>query len=294
MSTRIAYLCVIFIWSTTPLAIQWSSAGVGILFGVSARMLLGLFTAYTILYFSRQRFPWHSDALKTYLAAGLGIYTAMSCVYWASQYIPSGWISVVFGLSPIITGIMAYLVLREDALLPNKLLGMLLGVVGLLIIFDNSVESGNDFVLGVSAVLAGTICHSLSAVVIKRINARLSGIASTAGGLTLAVPMFLVTWSIFEGQMPVNIETRALYAILYLGIIASAIGFALYYYVLDRMEVSRVSLITLITPACALGLGKTFNGEIINPLIITGTVVIILGLVIYEYGQKFTGYLIKD
>ena len=286
MSTRIAYVGVIFIWSTTPLAIQWSSEGVGILFGVTARMLLGLSVACLLLYISRQKIPWHKDALKTYIASGLGIYTAMTCVYWASQYIPSGWISVVFGLSPIITGILAFVILREDALSSHKLIGMLLGFAGLLIIFDNSIESGMDFIFGVGAVLAGTFFHSTSAVIIKRINAGISGLASTAGGLMLAAPLFLLTWIMFEGHLPTSIDSRAFYAILYLGVIASAIGFALYYYVLTSMEVSRVSLITLITPVCALILGNVFNGEIISPVVLGGTGFILAGLIFYEHGQK--------
>ncbi|MBU2479196.1 MAG: EamA family transporter, partial [Gammaproteobacteria bacterium] len=41
MSMPAAFLGVILIWSTTPLAIQWSSEGGGFLFGVAARMWLG-------------------------------------------------------------------------------------------------------------------------------------------------------------------------------------------------------------------------------------------------------------
>ena len=286
MSTRIAYICVIFIWSTTPLAIKWSSEGVGIFFGVSARMVLGLLVAYLILYVMKSRLPWHRPALKTYFSSGLGIYSAMSCVYWASQYIPSGWISVVFGLSPIITGIMAVIMLREDALLPHKLLGMLLGFAGLLTIFGTGMHAGNNFIFGIAAVLAGTTFHSLSAVIIKQINAQLSGIASTAGGLTFAVPMFLVTFIIFEGNLPVEINNKSLYAIIYLGVIASAIGFALYYYILSNMEVSRVSLITLVSPVCALTLGNMLNGEDVSFLVLTGAGLIISGLLFYEYGDK--------
>ncbi len=43
VSVPAAFIGVVFIWSTTPLAIKWSSDGAGFLFGVGARMLLGLF-----------------------------------------------------------------------------------------------------------------------------------------------------------------------------------------------------------------------------------------------------------
>ena len=65
----------------------------------------------------------------------LALNFAMSCVYWAAQYIPSGLISVVFGLSPIATGAMAALWLGERALTPVRLLGIGVGIGGLAIIF---------------------------------------------------------------------------------------------------------------------------------------------------------------
>lgn len=286
MPLRIAYLGVILIWSTTPLAIQWSSESAGYLFGVTARMLLGMVAVYLILYFIRQKLPLHRRAVSTYLVSGTGIYTAMTCVYWAAQHIPSGWISVVFGLSPIITGMLAIFVLREDSLSFHKLSGMILGFAGLIVIFGNSINSGDQFLYGITAVLLGTFFHSLSAVVVKRINAGLSGFASTAGGLSFAAPLFLVTWILSEGSLPAEISTRTLYAIIYLGVIASAIGFAMYYYILSRMDVSRVSLITLITPVCALGLGNILNGESVSHLVITGTGFILSGLLFYEYGHR--------
>ena len=42
MSIAAAYIAVILIWSTTPLAIQWSSLGAGFSFAVMARMVIGL------------------------------------------------------------------------------------------------------------------------------------------------------------------------------------------------------------------------------------------------------------
>ena len=131
MSVPTAYLGVILIWGTTPLAIKWSGEGVGYLFGVTGRMVIGVLLAVALMQLLRLHFPWHVAARRTYLAAGLGIYLAMTAVYWAAQFIPSGWIAVVFGLSPIITGLMARLWLNERGLTPLRLLAMLLGLIGI-------------------------------------------------------------------------------------------------------------------------------------------------------------------
>ena len=291
MTTKIAYLGVIIIWSTTPLAIKWSSEGLGYLFGITSRMLLGLIVTVLIVHFLGLRIPWHRRAVQPYAAGGFGIYAAMNSVYWGAQYIPSGWVSVVFGLSPIITGAMAAAMLNEDALSRHRVLGIVLGFIGLFVVFSHGASKGGKFLCGIVAVLAGTSFHALSAVLIKRIDANVGGFAITAGGLSFAVPLLLVTWMLAGGAMPSEFPLRAVASIVYLGVVASAIGFAMYYYILRRMAVSRVSLIALITPVLALLLGNLLNGERLSAAIFVGTGCIVCGLVIYEFGPNMTARL---
>ena len=116
MSVPAAYLTVIVIWSTTPLAIQWSSIGVGYEFGVAARMLIGLLALLLIIRLRGLPLPWSRHARTVYLVSGLSLFIAMSLVYWSAQFIPSGWISVIFGLAPLITSAFASFILHENNL----------------------------------------------------------------------------------------------------------------------------------------------------------------------------------
>lgn len=284
MTTKLAYLALIFIWSTTPLAMKWSTEGPGYLLALGARLALGLFVVLFLIGLSSRSLPWHRRAVQTYLAGGLGIYFAMGSIYWGTQFIPSGWVSVVFGLSPIITGALASIVLKESALEPHKITGLILAVLGLAIIFARGAELGGDFLLGVFAVLFGTTSHAISAVRVKQLDASVGGSAITAGSLIVAVPLVALTFAMLDGEAPATISWRAGMAIVYLGIVASAVGFTLYYFVLARMSVSRVSLIALITPVIALLLGNLLNGEPISASIIFGTAAITTGLVIYQFG----------
>jgi len=67
----IAFVIVILIWSTTPIAIKWSGEGPGFLFGVTARMVIGVTLMLLLAYIKRTPVPWHRQAVYTYLAAGL-------------------------------------------------------------------------------------------------------------------------------------------------------------------------------------------------------------------------------
>ena len=96
------FLSVVVIWSTTPLAIQWSTLGSSFSFSVTSRMLIGLILCALILLFKQQKLSVHKQALANYSYAGAGIFITMSLVYFSALSIPSGLISVVFGLTPII------------------------------------------------------------------------------------------------------------------------------------------------------------------------------------------------
>ena len=293
VSIPIAYIGVILIWSTTPLAIQWSGDGVGYLFGITSRMILGMMAGLMVAGLFSIPLPWHAQARRTYLAAGLGIFFAMTSVYWSAQFIPSGWISVLFGLAPIVTGLLATFLLAERALDAARITGMLLGLAGLAIMLLGSQQLGPHAVWGIAGMVFSVSVYSASAVAVKRIGANVPALATTIGGLMVAVPL-LVALYFFTGEpLPVVVPTRALLSIVYLGLVGSVLGFALYYYVLRHVEATRVALITLVTPVLALMLGHLFNGEAVQPETVFGTAAILSGLLLFEYGQA-AGKWVRD
>lgn len=286
MRIQLAFLIVIAIWSTTPLAIKWSIADVGFLFGSTSRMLLGGVLSVLAVFLLRYTFVFSKKALLAYLASGIGIYIAMLFGYWGAMYIPSGWISVIWGLSPIFMGVIAYFVLKENSLTGYRVLGALLGVTGLGIIFLHGSTVGSHTALGVFLTLIGVLGQTGTAAWIKCINAKVNGLVMSAGGLVVSTPMFMVTWWIFDGVWPEKIESKVAGSILYLAFFGSVIGFSLYYYLLNHVEASKVSLITLITPVTALLLGYFLNNEVLGFSVILGTGLILLGLLSYEWGAK--------
>lgn len=287
MSVPAAFLGVVLIWSTTPLAIQWSSEGWGYLFGISGRMILGALVCAVLLQLLKPGLPWHRQARQTYLAAGVSIYGAMISVYWGAQYIPSGLIAVLFGLSPLMTGIIAAVLLGEKSFTVGKVFGMVLGLTGLISIFASDIVLVGDAWKGVLAVLFSAALQSFSGVWIKRIGSGLPGLTVTSGGLFVVAPLFLLTWFVFDGHIPEHMQVQAGMALIYLGVFGSALGFSLYFYLLKNMEANRVALITLLTPVLALMLGQLLNGELISREIVLGSCLIILGLVMHLWGDRF-------
>lgn len=286
MSLPAAFIGVVLIWSTTPLAIKWSSMGAGFLFGVTSRMVIGLLLCVLIMVMTGRRLRLDGVALQTYVAAGLGVWATMMCVYWAALYIPSGLISVVFGITPVFTGFFASTLLGEQVFTRYKMIGMAMSLLGLLLIFRHSLNVGITAGFGVVSVFTGVLAQSSSAVIIKRIRAGIAGIETTTGALLVSAPMFVVSWWLFDGAWPEQLGHRATWSILYLAAFGSVIGFIGYYYLINQWPASRVALIPLVTPVLALLIGYLFNAETIGMTEIAGAVLILAGLWAYEFGGR--------
>lgn len=286
MSVPVAFIGIILIWSTTPLAIKWSAEDVGFLFGVASRMMLGTMLCIILMTLLGRKMSFNRAALHVYLAGGVGVFGAMLCVYWAAQYISSGLISVLFSLTPIVTGLIAAVFLGEKAFTPSRLMGVTLGIIGLTVIFSQRINLGEHLILGVIGVLSAVLMHSISGVWVKNIGMNMSALEVTTGSLLFSAPLYFLVWWVFDGQFPEAISERALGGIVYLGTFGSVLGFILYFYVLKHIEASRVALVTLITPVLALLLGHQLNNEVLNLEVWLGSGCILSGMLLYQWGPK--------
>ncbi len=280
-----SFIGVILIWTTTPLAIKWSGEGSHFLFGVTARMVIGALLCLALARWRRTPFPFDRAARLTYLACGLGIYGGMTLSYWGAVHIPSGWLSVVFGLTPLLTGVMARLWLGE-ALTGARLLGMALGMAGLAVIFLRGAALGPEAFRGLLLVVAAATVHSASAVWVKRLGAAVPTLALTAAGVAIAALLDGGTWALSGLGWPAQVTNRAALSILYLGVGGSVLGFLLYYHVLKHLEAMKVALITLVTPVTALLLGRFLNAEPLSGQVLAGTAAILAGLLLFQYGDR--------
>ncbi|MGB4497156.1 MAG: DMT family transporter [Methylococcaceae bacterium] len=291
MRVLLAYFGMVALWATTPLAIKWSVDGFGVLGGVTSRMTIGSLCMILLLLLFKKRLPFSRIACLTYAAVALQIYGAMCVVYWAAQFIPSGWISVVSGLTPLVTALFAAIWLNERSLTVGKILSYLLGIIGLAVMFGSADKLNSSAMLGVFGVLASVALQALSAIAIKRLSTQLPALTQVTGGLLFALPFYFLTFEIGSGQLPLQFSLTHFLAVLYLGIIATPVGFMLYYYLLSQRSATQVSLVTLISPVLSLWLGHSLNNEPMTLEIMLGTTLILLALLSHNFFDVFSAKL---
>lgn len=280
-----AYLTLVVIWATSPLAIAWSGESVDPIIAAGLRMALASATGLVLLALRRVPLPLHTRALRSYFCATLGVYGAMCSVYLAARYVPSGLISVLFGLAPILSALFSRILFRSEHFPLYRWLACALALAGLAVIFMDDVALGPGSLPGILLLLLGVSLFSLSGVLVKQQRAQLDPLAQTVGALILSIPCYLVTWLLIGGEwQPLDPASRSFWSIIYLALIGSLLGFGCYYFVLKHLSASTVALVTLITPVFALFLGHLLNDEPLSEQLYLGSALVLAGLGLFFFG----------
>ncbi len=282
-----AFLAVLMIWTTTPLGMQWSSEGAPMT-SVFYRMIIGAVFCVGLLLLTQGKIPTSRADLYIYLVGGISIYLGATLFYSSAQLIPSGWVAVIFGLSPLITGVFSALVEPEAKLTPARITGLALGLSGLALVFSAglNVEEASILGLGYSA-LAVTVSSATSVYTRQLVKEHtITGLQITSGSLVVSLPLFAITAFLTAPGFDASFSRTAIYSIVYLGLFGSGVGFTMYYFLLKRMSASKLSLITLVTPITALSLGALVNNEPVVARVYYGAVLVCIGLVLYEFKPR--------
>lgn len=288
MPVKVSYFSMVLIWSTTPLGIVWSSESVSPSLAVLMRMLVGLFMGALVVAVTNVRVPWNKSACLLYSYSSIGIFGGMLLSYMAAKTVPSGIISLMFGLAPILSGLLAQQLLNEPKFSPIKLIALASALVGLYFVSYNQVQNSQTQGLGLVYVFMAVCFFSLSGVMIKRVKIAIHPMATTFGALVFVTPLFFIAWWLLDGELNIqNWNVRSLWAIGYLGLFGSLIGALAYFHVLQNLNASTVALTTLITPSFAIGLGAWLNNEPLSIELITGAVIIVISLGFFQFGDKY-------
>ena len=287
MSVPAAYLAVILIWSTTPLGIIWSSESVSPTLAVLLRMFIATVLGYFIIRVRNIHLPWHKKSLRLYSFSALGIFGGMLFSYMAAITLSSGLMSLIFGLSPIFSGVLAQKFLAEPKLSIIRKLSMLISLTGLAIVCSGSISINSNSQMGLMYILIAVFLFSCSGILVKSIKLTINPVATTVGSLIVSLPLFFLTWMLMDGTLPIHQwQAKSLWSILYLGVFASLLGFVAYFYVLQKLSATTVALITMMTPVLAMTLGSYLNNEIISLDLILGAFLVMVGLTIYHWGDR--------
>jgi drug/metabolite transporter (DMT)-like permease len=199
---------------------------------------------------------------------------------WGEQYIDSALAAILNGTTPLFTILLAHFFVADDRLTPAKVSGALIGFGGLLLLIGPSLLGGlQATTLGLLAVAMATICYAV-AIVYSRLSMRglppLVAPTAQLGMATLfALPLSLFIEQPYRLPMP---SWAALGSLLVLAAIGTALAFGVYYFLIERIGASAISMVTYIIPVVGIILGVVLLDEALAWNAYAGCALILCGV----------------
>ena len=278
----LTYVLLIIIWATTPLAIVWSVSDIYPLWALALRFFLALPFALVLLKVFKVVLPLNKVALMSYLAGACSFVGSQFFTYLSTDYLSSGMIALMFGLAPIITGLIGRFIfgIRLAAL---QWLGMCVALSGLTIIYFAGSETQIQ-PIGIALVLLSVLIYCATMFWVKHLKADVEPMAQATGSILVSVLFCCLMLPFIWTHAPTEIPSaRALGGLFYAVIMASLIAMFCYFKLVQHIQASTLSLTTVLTPVIALVVGVMLNDEMLSWKAWLGASILLFGLVLYFY-----------
>jgi len=291
MKARVVWLILCGIWGSTWLFIKLGLNDLppltfaGIRFLCASSILVAIIFARGVRW-PRKRSEWLLIAIVGWLQFSLNY----GLVFWGEQRIPSGLAAVLQSTFPAFGLVIAHFYLPEERITPKKVMGVLLGVIGVGIVFSDQLSfAGKAALAGSIALVLSAVCGSYGNVLVKAYGTQIDPFVLAAGQMVCGFPPLLALGIATEGN-PIHLHwtATAVIALAYLVIVGSVIAFTLFYWLVRHMDVINTMLIALVTPVVAVLLGMIVLHEKFNWRLFAGAACIIsgIGLIVLRKRQK--------
>ena len=275
------------IWSSSFLWIKIAVQELGPVTVVSYRSLFGVLFAGGIVILRRLQWPRGWRAWFPFVVLGAtNIAIPIFLITWGEQYIDSAVAAILNATVPLFALLIAHFMLQDDRMTVNKVVGVLIGFVGVVFIMGKDISISQNSALGQLAVIVASMFYAFSGVYARKNTTHVEGIVRGASPLVSAAVFMGAASFVVENPVQVPALPITWIALLWLGILGSGVAFMMLYYLFHEIGPTRTSMITYIFPVGGVILGVLFLDELLTWQLIAGTVLIIVSLIVVNRKPK--------
>ncbi len=275
------WLVLCLIWGSTWLFIKLGLADLPPVSFAGLRFVVASAVLWGIVAIRRSPLPkglraWAFLALTGFLAFSLNY----GLLFWGEARTSSGLAAVLQATIPAFGLVIAHLLLPGDRMTLPKVLGVALGIAGVAVIFsDRQALAGLDALRGGLAIVVGAFAVAVANVLVKARGGSFDPVILAAVQMSFGLVPLVAAGFVLEGSpLAFRWTPRAVLSLLYLALVGSVVAFLLFYWLLRRMDVTKVLLVSLVTPVLAVALGAAVLGERLGARAFLGTAMILGGV----------------
>jgi drug/metabolite transporter (DMT)-like permease len=293
-SSRIDWLIFLalgFFWGSSYLFIR-----IGVQHGLEPftlimfRLLIGFALLASVVVVAREPLPRDRRIYgHLFVMGAINIAVPFSLITFAEQTVDSSLASVINSAVPLFVIVIAALFLKGEAITVNRLVGLVVGFVGVAILvgFDvGKLISGGA--VGELALIGATISYAVGAVYSRRnihgLRPMIPAVFQVFFGLLITATLAFLT----ERPLAVDWAPEAILSVVWLGLLGSGLAYLCFFRILQHWGATRTSLVAYLLPVYGIALGAFVLHEPIAVSTLIGTALIIGGIALVNsrYGTR--------
>jgi len=283
--TLLAFGIIYFVWGSTFLAIRVGVREVPPLILASMRFFVAGAVLFLWLKLKGTPSPSRREWLAASVLAVCIFVVDYGLLFWAEQRVPSGIAAVMLATIPVFMALSEIFFLGTQRLTIRLAIALLVGIGGVAVLVSRSVSLGEAPIdrRGAVALVIAAISWSIASALTRKLplpasKAMSSGAQMLAGGILLAVTAAI--FGEFRGFHIQAVSRGAWFALAYLIVAGSIVGFTAYVWLIHHESPTKVGTYAYVNPVVAVILGYFLGGEVVGPRTLLGTLLVLVSVVV--------------
>jgi drug/metabolite transporter (DMT)-like permease len=284
MKAYLAWAAVCFFWGTTYLAIRIGVESVPPALFAGFRFFAAGLVLLPFLLVKGYRLPRGRELLDNAIIGIALLSIANGTVVWAEQWIPSSLAALIVATLPFFMVGMEAALPRGDKLNLKKVLGILVGFSGLVLLLWPDIQGSVDpnYLKGIFAMLIPPIAWGAGSLYSKYRNFKTHPFMGAAIQMLIAGSVLIAVGTLAGEFSRLYFSPKGFAAIGYLLVFGSIVGYGSYIYALAKLPASLVSMYAYINPVIAVFLGWLILGERLDWMVAAATLIIVAGVMLVK------------
>jgi drug/metabolite transporter (DMT)-like permease len=272
----VAYVAVALVWGST-----WGAIKIGVSdvppFVFAFTRALAVASVLTLIAIALgQPFPRGRRTILIATIVGLiNIGLTWAIIFWSEQFVPSGLVAVFGAAAPVWTALLAHFMVKGDRLSALKLLGLVLGLGGTVILIGApDTADGSTGLIATGLLALMPITWAVAAVLQSRFLTSVSPIPAVAVG-TWASAVLLAPLAVVQLPQGAHWTLASVLAFAWLVLFGTCFAMVVQMWLYRKLRPTTITLIQVIVPAEAILIGTLWLGESVSIRILAGAAFVV-------------------
>jgi drug/metabolite transporter (DMT)-like permease len=279
-------------WGTSYVFIRMGVETLGTFTLIAARLAIGLALLVTVVAIAREPLPREPRIYGHLIVmAVVNIVLPFALITTAERSVDSNLAAIVNGSVPLFVILFAALFLHDEPLTVNRLGGLLIGYLGVIVLVSKTLLNGDtpqSSIDGELALVGSAICYGAGAVYARRnvrgLRPMIPAVFQVGFAFVIVAAIALFTEPVATGGIactplqPCGWTGNAILSVLWLGLLGSGFAYLANFRLLSRVGATRASLVAYLLPVVGIIAGALVYDEQVDARLIAGTILILAGV----------------